>query len=395
MLSCMLSCMRLSSVSVQSLSLTHQNQFHHYKINQVKAKVFINLLMSALFALTLSAVAETQGREVNPFGLTVGLFAISLLPKGMGKGVLAEGISVEIWESRLAENIYRGHPWIARGVDRSANVLNGSVVHIPQAGAGPGAQRNRTKLPAQAVLRKDTDITYAIDEFTTDPSVINDAAKVELAYDKLASEIFNHTAVLRKNIAIWMAYRWAQEQSGYIINSTGANYADHAHGLTGNRKKPLISDIGAGKEVLQSALKMQEFGGIALMTTKAYKALKEDTALDDDQKLRVNGVAMTNAGEIQSIRGFEVVVDDDLVIPTYDASNVLKSPDAQLTAATDNDSIQLIVTDYVHQAVGTIKFFERLNDPSLYGDSYSALVRAGGRKEYADGRGVCAISIDA
>jgi hypothetical protein len=41
--------------------------------------------------------------------------------------------------------------------------------------------------------------------------------------------------------------------------------------------------------------------------------------------------------------------------------------------------------------MGQNELFEEINSPTMYGDTYSALVRAGGRIKRNDGKGVIAL----
>lgn len=45
----------------------------------------------------------------------------------------------------------------------------------------------------------------------------------------------------------------------------------------------------------------------------------------------------------------------------------------------------------VEAAIGQIKMFDDVNNPLYYGDIYSALVRAGGRARWSDGKGIVPI----
>ena len=45
----------------------------------------------------------------------------------------------------------------------------------------------------------------------------------------------------------------------------------------------------------------------------------------------------------------------------------------------------------VERALGQITFFERIGDPTYYGDVYSVSVRMGARKRRSDAKGIVAI----
>jgi hypothetical protein len=63
--------------------------------------------------------------------------------------------------------------------------------------------------------------------------------------------------------------------------------------------------------------------------------------------------------------------------------------------ATDHVASLFWQKDSVARALGEKKFFEKKDDPEYYGDIYSALLRAGGRRRRADDAGVIAMIQDA
>jgi hypothetical protein len=60
-------------------------------------------------------------------------------------------------------------------------------------------------------------------------------------------------------------------------------------------------------------------------------------------------------------------------------------------ATTDNGAGLFWQKDLVIRALGSHEMFEDLGNPTMYGDVYSALIRAGGRKKRNDGKGVVAL----
>ena len=46
----------------------------------------------------------------------------------------------------------------------------------------------------------------------------------------------------------------------------------------------------------------------------------------------------------------------------------------------------------VSRAVGDVKMYENIGDPTYYGDIYSFLVRCGGRQRRGDGKGVLGLT---
>jgi hypothetical protein len=79
-------------------------------------------------------------------------------------------------------------------------------------------------------------------------------------------------------------------------------------------------------------------------------------------------------------------------VVTYDnaAAPVVNAYGATADTA-DNDGVLCWQTGAVERALGQITFFERIGDPTYYGDIYSVGVRMGARKRRSDARGIIAI----
>ena len=48
------------------------------------------------------------------------------------------GIQREIWQDHIAGNLFKNNEFLLASVDASQHVMQGKVVHIPQAGAPAG-----------------------------------------------------------------------------------------------------------------------------------------------------------------------------------------------------------------------------------------------------------------
>ena len=129
------------------------------------------------------------------------------------------------------------------------------------------------------------------------------------------------------------------------------------------------------------------------MTEGAYNQLKSDSTVTDKDTMDSVGAVWSN-GDLVKIHGFDIIRTD--VTGRYDnTSTPVKRTFQDMVdldyAATDNDVMLLVDLNYVHFALGEIKFFENLADAQYQGDIYSALVRVGGRLERNDQVGVIAI----
>lgn len=306
---------------------------------------------------------------------------------------LALAVTIETWEDFIASNLWKGYQWLLRAKDRTGRVIGASVVHIPQAGAVVGTQRNRSQYPVPVVKRSDSDITYVLDEISSDATHIKDAETIELSYDKINDVLGDHTNKLGQDVARNAVYRWfAGLNTANIVRTTGADTAVYLTTATGTRKKALAVDIAAGKTVMNNQTKRESGKRIALMTEDFYNQLKSDATLTNKDTMDALG-AVWKDGDLTRVHGFEIIRID--VAPRWTNASPPVAKDSfdssVVDAAADNDACLLVDLDFVHIAKGEIKFFETLQDAMMQGDVYSALVRMGAARERADQAGVVAV----
>lgn len=368
-------------------------------------KSLFNLLLAITFALLVSVPVAA---EVNTDPLPMAAMVFMVLSASRVGSILYEkiqrirsygraymAVQTEVWENFIAENLFKSYEWIKRAKDRTASVINHKVVHIPQAGAKPTARKNREVYPIPLVKRNDLDVTYAIDEFSTDTTLIPEADKVELSYDKISSVFGDHVGVMNEESARDLLWRWYPTLTGKIKRTSGGSIGTHLINTTGDRKKFLVADVAAAKtQLILDTKREQNTGKRALiMSENMYNQLKSDGALTNKDTVdSVGGV--WKDGDLVKVHGFDIIRTDVTGVYDNTGTPVLQDP-GTANAAADNDVVMLVDFDFVHFALGEIKFFEEINSVHYQGDAYNAYVRLGGRKERNDEVGIIAIVQDA
>ena len=290
-------------------------------------------------------------------------------------------LNKHIWLSTIIENLYPDNSFASKSVDDSAFV-NNHTVHVPNAGAPSGVKVNRATIPATSVgTRDDQDLTYDIDELTTDPVRIPNREEVELSYDKRASILANDRAALLDAAAQNLLYKWAV--IGTKTLTTGASRAAHTASATGNRKKITKADV------LTIATK---FNGQNIPAEGRYLLL--DAAMYSDLLDALTGtelsafLASANAqkGIVGQLYGFNVMMRSQ-VLKVNQGKSAIVQWDAT-AAATDLAAGLAWQQSCVSRALGEVKMFDKDDDPLYYGDIYSFLVRTGGKYRRYDTKGV-------
>ncbi|HYV92769.1 MAG TPA: phage capsid protein [Chitinophagales bacterium] len=296
-------------------------------------------------------------------------------------------IQKEIWTSYIAANLFKDNEFLNYAFNADQYVLEGKVVHIANAGSTATIVKNRTSLPATVIQRTDVDVTYSIDEFTTDPILIPNADTVELSYSKLDNVMSEYEAALRQLVADWMLYNWRAENSTSIVRTTGGNVTAHLPSATGTRKKFTLADVKSARLLLnkQNVPKDDRY---LIIDSDMYDQLMDElnisTYRESSKELDLP------KGVIGKIYGFYLMERTTVAVANNAGTPVIQTP-GTAGAATDNGVALGWQKSCVERALGTVDFFENLGDPTYYGDIYSALIRMGGRKRRNDQKGIVAI----
>lgn len=349
----------------------------------------------SLFVGTMAApvIESALYVDVSPLAIAAPLFTLSSINyfyyemhPDATHGKLFMAVSVELWAKLIQDNIFKQNPHLLHAFKADDYVLQGSVVHIPQAGAKPTVVKNRSSFPATAVRRTDTDITYALDTYTTDPTHIYRAEETEISYDKMMSVFGEHLNVLNEVIGDAMIYKWRAEAAANILRTTGGAVLSHLPSATGNRNIFLKEDLKRAATRM-NILNIPKNDRYALLDPEMFGQLMDDA----DLKKRDVGMELDmKNGVIFRLYGFNLLERSTAGIYTNAGTPVAKDYDAA-GAATDNAAVLCWQKDAVESATGTIEVFENQKDPLYYGDIISGLVKFGGRKRRTNGEGVVAI----
>lgn len=358
---------------------------------------FIGALLIGLISAMCLSVPISAALDFNPLAVAGTIVVAPLAIKAVvlsvygfmprqTSGFALMAVQKENWVDYILGNIFKDNEFLTKCFREDDSVLNGTVVHIPQAGATPRVVKNRSLLPGTAIQRTDTDVTYPLDWYTTDPTVITNAEEKEVSYDKMGSVIGEHVSTMGDVIADDMLVKWAPTLAAYILRTTGGT-ADNvalAPGATGTRKPLTASDLRRAQS------KMNKDG---VAKNDRYALVPEDmmTQLMSDPTLTGSQIQLlldAKEGKVSKLFGFELMTRVHAGI--YDSSAAIKALDAA-SATGDNLAALCWQKNAIALAAGTTDFFENKQDATYYGDVYSAGQRCGGRKRYADGRGVIAI----
>jgi len=344
-------------------------------------------IVALMFNLVIGVVLASAmgGGGMVALGIGGGL---SLIKSG-GEG-LHMAIQKEIWQNDIIEALWADNAFLNFAFNADQYVLAGKVVHIPQAGTSVSATTNRSSLPASVTIRTDTEINYSLDEITTDPILIPNADTVELSYDKRNSVLADSKQAISESAALNLLFKWNPTVAGNIARTTGTAVAAHTDSATGNRKAFCVADVKAANK---------QFNKWNIPTTDRYMILDADmydqlmSDLSATQYRDFSSSLDQANGVVGKLYSFNIMQRSNVARYT-NATVPVPVSWATAGAATHNAAALAWHKNSVERALGMVDFFEKLGDPTYYGDIYSALVRVGGRIRRSDAKGILAIVQD-
>ncbi len=306
-------------------------------------------------------------------------------------------LEIELWRESIEEKLKEDNSFLNHIANvPEENVINGKIVHLPQAGEPSKVVKNRTTLPAEVKRRKDGEVLYVIDEYTTDPVHIPHADTVELSYDKRRSVLDQDVANLSEEVAEGMLTNMVVSPEGdhkelptsNILETTGDSVITTLDGATGNRKAFTLKDLQRMRAFFRKQKAWSEGNMYALIPSEAIAQLfPADSTLIATYMASVSEKERRE-GVIYKVQGWKIIERSSVY--TLAGDKTFKAFGA-VAEATDCEGALFWNKNMVEKAIGAIKAFDKQNDPQYYGDIYSFLVRCGGRARRRNYEGVAVL----
>lgn len=309
-----------------------------------------------------------------------------------GMHIVQNGVEKEIWIDAIVQRFFKDNQFLKKFKNHDEYVLAGKIVHIPQRGARPTVVKNRTTYPMVAVRRTDSDLTYLLDEYSTDAIHIANAEKIELSYDKIMDVIGEHIGVVSEDAATDAIVKILALLPGAgVINTTGASTAVGVVGQTGTRAAMVHKDL----KKAQLAMNVQN-----VTKTDRYALLESNMldqftdSLSDTQSRQFSEYYDAKEGVVGRLYGFDIMERSTVASAATalnGSSQLVVGALGAAVAATDDIVSMVWQKDCVAHALGEVNIFENIDDATYQGDVYSALLRNGARRMRSDNAGIIAI----
>ena len=296
-------------------------------------------------------------------------------------------VQKEIWQRTIVEGLFADNLFISKAVNDDMYGNEGKKVHIPNAGAPSGVEKNRSVLPATVYKRVDQDVDYTLDELTTNPILIPYADMVELSYNKRNSVIDQDRKEIIFHACEGILKRWFPGSSN-VVRTTGQGVPAWTPSATGLRKKITPADVAA-LQLRMNADNVPVTDRFLLLDAQMYQQLLD--GMTQTQAIGFFQAADVKRGVMGMLYGFEVMMRS--TVYRFAADGTIKDYGAA-GAATDFAGGLAWQRESLSRALGEVIMFDQIDNPLYYGDVYSFLVRVGGAVRRYDKKGVYAIVTD-
>ena len=301
----------------------------------------------------------------------------------------------EVWIQDVQNALNQNADFLPFSTDHSAYIAFGTV-HVPQSGANPTALVNPSSFPLTIGQRVDTELTYSLNQYALQPTLITNIDELQVSYDKRQSVIGQQMSTLTEVIGNVVANSWSASGAANIVRTTGTAGSSLAPSATGTRKAVTLLDISnmakkldkdnvprVGRKLLMPADMFWELFTISEVVRASYNGFQ------------ANALA---SGVIAQIFGFDVLVRPTVAIYDNTATPLLKTLTAgyYTGAATDNLACIAWHPSYVSRGLGSMSpMYDSGSNgngkPEYLGSLFNMEVMLGSAKLRSDLKGVVAL----
>jgi len=333
---------------------------------------FGRLAMNLVLALFIGALFSSPVLGAGIFAFGTGAKLVFKQP--ILNQSLAFALQTEVWIADIQEQLYYGNEFLFLAQDHSEFVKN-KTVHIPQAGDKPAVVKNRTAVNTDPIQRTDTELTYDLDNYTTNPILVKNIEELQISYNKRQSVLGSHIATLSDTIAVETLQKWAVSGSTtHVLRTTGAATGTLPHSTaTGTRLKLTKEDM-ARASARMDLDKVPQKERYAVMPAAMFYDLFTDSDLVRSRATISED--MLKKGVITELFGFNIIKRGEVVTYTSAATPILRAAGAA-AAATDCAGTVCFSRFMTSQALGEIMVYINEGDAQKYGDVMSAEVNHG------------------
>ena len=262
-------------------------------------------------------------------------------------------LNQQVWTDQLMKHFYPEASFLSYARDFS-QYSKFDMINIADAGFDPEVLVNNTTYPIKIAERKDENLSFELDLFETENTLVRYPTEVEISYNKLESVLYSHRMVLQTTTPKKAAHAFAPNFDSEYTPVIGTSGDDDGEG----QKRILLTDI----------LKLKRrFDMLDVPADKRYLVLDprhtEDLIISDLKAFK--DITDFVNGKPKRFAGFNVL--EYTKNPVFNANTMVKKSFGEVKASTDTFCSFAFSSDEVMKADGTVKMYSRENDPELRG----------------------------
>lgn len=262
-------------------------------------------------------------------------------------------LNKQIWIDQIQEKFYPAVQFLSFAKDFSENV-NFDIINMAEVGFDPDVLINNKTYPITIKEREDTPLSFELDLFETENTLVRSPEAMELSYNKMESVIYGHRMSLQTKTAMKAAHAFAPTEDTAntpIITTTGEDNGD-------GFKRLRVEDILKLKRRYDTA---------RIPNDKRFLVLDprhtEDLILFDLKAFK--DITDFSNGLPKRFAGFNILEFTDN--PVYNPTTMKKVAFSAIPNSENCFSSFAFSSDEVMKADGSLNMYERLNDPELRG----------------------------
>ena len=294
---------------------------------------------------------------------------------------MAAELLKRLFYSQIQAELFPDGTFLSFAMNDNAFVNNNSV-ELPHSGSIPDVAVDRSSLPATIAKRTDAATQYALLEFTTDPTLLQDSEGLIVAYNKRASIIDQHVKKINTKGQDQALYAWASSGASNV-GTSGTGRATSSASATGLRKALTKDDVIGAINILNQQDVPAENRKI-IVPSDMYGDI-----LGIDEFVRADAFGTSNipTGLVGRVFGLDVFMRSRTTVFT---DTTIKAEGATGLAA-DNQGAVVWHPDFVRRAVGANNVYINTGVAEYYGDIMSVMARFGALRARNDNKGVVTI----
>lgn len=262
-------------------------------------------------------------------------------------------LNKQIWVDQIQKHFYPAVSFL-NFPQKFDQYVTADFINMADAGFDPDVLINNTTYPIAIKERDDTPLSFELDLFETENTLVSYPKSVELSYNKMESVIYGHRMALQTKTALKAAHAYtpnSDTENTPVIVTTGD---DNGEG----HKRIRVEDI----------LKLKRrYDLLNIPQDKRFLVLDprhtEDLILFDLKSFK--DITDFANGLPKRFAGFNVL--EFTQNPLFNANTMQKKAFGALASATDTFCSFAFSSDEVMRADGTMKMYERADDPELRG----------------------------